>query len=785
MTVHQFIANKYRLHTLGVIAIITSVVDYFRVVFGITKSIDYQMMHSLLDSFILTIEGFGGLILVIIICYLNCWLPRNAVKAIFKWFFYMFFDIEINGMENYTPGDKSVIIVNHLSFVDGTFVGTFLPGMPTFAVSKSITQQWWAKPFLLPVKIFPVDPESPFTTKSMVAEIKKGTTLVIFPEGRITLTGSLMKVYDGSGMVADKADAPIIPIKIDGFQFSYLSKMHGKLKIRLFPKLVMTILPKTRIGVQEDIKGRARRQIIGKKMQELMSVSAFNAAKTQTSIFQALINASKKYGNIPILEDIERKPINYETLITASFVLGKKLAELDNIGANIGVMLPNSIGGAAAFFGLQAYGRVPAMINYSAGAANITSACHAAGITTIITSKRFVLKAKLEDVITKLHNIKIVYLEDVKETITFFDKIIGKLKSKKPEWFSVDVKPNDPAVVLFTSGSEGTPKGVVLSHSNITSNSAQAEAVVDFSPMDCVFNAMPIFHSFGLTGGMLLPMLYGVKTFLYPSPLHFKIVPEMVYQTRATIMFGTDTFLRGYAKVANPYDFSSLRYIFAGAEKVNDETRKIYAEKFGVRVLEGYGATETSPILSMNTPHFNKAGTVGKLLPGINHVLESVPGIDVGGKLIVSGPNVMLGYYKVDQPGILQPLSDGNYDTGDIVVIDEEGFIKIVGRVKRFAKIAGEMISLSAVEEWIRKALPTNLLAVIAIPDAKKGEALILIVDTYANPGDIKDIITKTKQTLDIPELAVPKIINVGKIPLLGTGKIDYVKLQTQYAETI
>lgn len=330
--------------------------------------------------------------------------------------------------------------------------------------------------------------------------------------------------------------------------------------------------------------------------------------------------------------------------------------------------------------------------------------------------------------------------------------------------------------ILFTSGSEGVPKGVVLSHKNIQANRYQLASRVDFGPTDIVFNALPIFHSFGLTGGTLLPMLSGTRTFFYPSPLHYRIVPELVYDTNATIMFGTDTFLSGYARFANAYDFYSVRYVFAGAEKLKEETRRLWSEKYGVRIFEGYGATETSPALSTNTPMHNKSGTVGRLLPGIKYSLEDVPSIDDGGKLIVSGANIMKGYLLSENPGILVPPTDNKYDTGDIVDFDEDGYITIKGRAKRFAKIAGEMVSLTAVETFLSDLWPDNHHAVVSIPDAKKGEALVLVTDKQ---DAVRSGILAYAKKNGIGDLSVPKNIKtVDSVPLLGTGKTDYVGVQ-------
>jgi acyl-[acyl-carrier-protein]-phospholipid O-acyltransferase/long-chain-fatty-acid--[acyl-carrier-protein] ligase len=338
---------------------------------------------------------------------------------------------------------------------------------------------------------------------------------------------------------------------------------------------------------------------------------------------------------------------------------------------------------------------------------------------------------------------------------------------------------DDPAVILFTSGSEGEPKGVVLSHGNLLANREQLAARLDLNARDTILNALPMFHAFGLTGGTLLPLLYGMRTFLYPSPLHYRIIPEIAYDINATVLFGTNTFLAGYAKHAHPYDFYSVRYVFAGAEKLQPDTRQLWAEKFGLRILEGYGATETAPVLAANTPMFYREGTVGRFMPGIEWRLEDVPGVEGGGQLHVAGPNVMLGYLRPERPGQLEPPASrygaGWYDTGDIVHVDDEGFITILGRVKRFAKIGGEMVSLAVVEDLAARLWPGHLHAAITLPDEKKGEKIVLA--TQYREAE-RTALAKQAQRQGYGELYLPKDIRVLKeLPLLATGKVDYPAL--------
>ncbi len=705
------------------------------------------------------------------------------LRTTLKWLFTKLFKVEVTGLDNYhKAGERVVIVANHLSFMDALLIALFLPEKPMFAINSQIATRWYIKPFLSLVRAFPLDPASPMATKAMIKEIRKDQKCVIFPEGRITVTGSLMKVYEGPGMIADKANAQILPVRIDGAQYTPLSRLKGKIRIRWFPKITLTILEPRSFDIDDAIKGRKRRQLAGVKLYNLMSEMLFDSSNLEQTLFQSVLDQVYIHGRKHVVaEDPTRQPLNYGSLITRSYILGAKFSQDTSEGEHVGVMLPNMVTSIVTFFALQAYGRVPAMLNFSTGAQNMTAACQAADIRTIYTSHKFVEMGKLADLIAAAEalGIKIIYLEDVAKTVTGLDKLKGLIGSHFAEAVYRKTNsrtPSDAAVVLFTSGSEGTPKGVVLSHSNIQANRFQLASRVDFGPTDVVFNALPIFHSFGLTGGTLLPILSGIRTFFYPSPLHYRIVPELIYASNATIMFGTDTFLSGYARFAHPYDFYSVRYVFAGAEKLKDETRKLWSEKYGVRIFEAYGATETSPALSANTPMHNKPGTVGRLLPGITPRLEPVPGIDDGGRLIVKGANIMKGYLFADNPGVLVAPKNGEYDTGDIVDIDEDGYLTIKGRAKRFAKIAGEMVSLTAVESYLSALWPEHNSVVVCVPDPKKGEALVLVTENAA--AKRQDISTYAKAN-GIGDLSVPRIIQtIDLIPLLGTGKTDYVSVQ-------
>jgi Acyl-CoA synthetases (AMP-forming)/AMP-acid ligases II len=684
--------------------------------------------------------------------------------------------IEIRGREHYdAAGPRALIVVNHTSYLDAPLLVALLPDLPSFAINPHVAAQWWVRPWLGIVDVFRINSTSPISTRAMIRFIRQDRRCVIFPEGRITQTGSLMKIYEGPGVVADHADAAILPIRIDGAQYTPFSRLKGKFRLRWFPKITLTVLPPTRLRIPDAVKGRARREIAGRQLYDIMSDMVYRTGERDQTLFGALLDAAGIFGRgREIVLDVERT-LTYDRLIVASLVLGRRLAATTRAGHPVGLLLPNAVGTVVAFFALQAVGRPAAVLNFSAGEAAVASACRTARLEVVLTSRRFVELGRLEALIAALQPIvRIVYLEDLRDAIGALEwmrGLVSRLRAAVIHRRYV-IDPDGLAVLLFTSGTEGAPKGVALSHRNILANCRQLAARVDFAPSDTLFNALPLFHSFGLTAGLILPVTAGVRCFLYPSPLHYRIVPEMVYSTNATILFGTDTFLAGYARAAHAYDFYSVRYVFAGAEKLKTETRNVWATKFGIRILEGYGATEASPVLSVNTPLQFKAGSVGRLLPSVEHRIEPVDGLDAGGVLHVRGPNIMLGYMRADAPGAIQPVEGGWYDTGDVVDIDADGFVTILDRVKRFAKVAGEMVSLGAVEDLARSLWPEAHHAAIALADSRRGEQVALLT---TEAGATRDALLACARRVGAVELMVPKrIVSTAAIPVLPSGKTDY-----------
>lgn len=724
-----------------------------------------------------------GIMNLVIALYAAVLLPEILIKVFLKKLLLFLFRVEVTGIENYyKAGNKALIIANHTSYLDPALLEIFLPHKLNFAIHTQQSQKWWVKLLLKLVSAYPIDSSKPLALKKLVAILLQNKRVVIFPEGRISTTGALMKIYEGPALIADKAKASILPIKITGTEFSAFSKMQGILKLNLLPKIKLDIFPPQKIILDANLSLKEKRYQAGVKLYDIMSELSFKTYPYCNNLFEALFLSARKYGyNKTIIRDVNNNQLTYKKLLISSYILAKKLSQQET---NIGVLLPNSCAVTTVFFALQSLSKVAVMINYTAGKLNIISACHTATIKTVVTSRQFVEKAKLFEVIAAIEskNIKIIFLEDIKEKISLFNKLSGYFKFLQNYFFKPSTVNNKlintPAVILFTSGSEGYPKAVLLTHQNIQANLAQAISQFDFNPNNLVLNALPIFHCYGLTAGTLLPLMSGIPVFLYPTPLHYKIIPEIAYDIGATILFGTNSFLKNYAKHAHPYDFYKMKYVIAGAEKLHEETQNLWNRKFGIRILEGYGVTEATPVISINTPMHYKENTAGRILPGISYKVKKVPGIKEGGELYISGPNIMKGYIKYGNPKKIIAPANGYHCTGDIAKIDNEGFLTILGRTKRFTKISGEMIPLATIEEKINQLWPEYTHAIITTSEKEKHEKIVLITNNnYATKKEIQQFFQK----LGLPTLYNPKeIISIEKIPLLGTGKINYPLLLEQ-----
>ena len=708
-------------------------------------------------------------------------LTASFLRILLRPIMRLLFRVQVEGIFDTSGSERVVIIANHESFIDGLLIGLFLPVKPVFVVHTAIARQPMFRLALSLIDYLTVDPSNPMAIKSILKLVQQGRPVVIFPEGRLTVTGGLMKVYDGPAFVAARTGATLIPVRLDGPARSTFARLRGEARRQWFPKVRISILPPTHIELPSGGTARSRRHRAGESMRHIMQYMMFASAPVRP-LFWALVDAADTQGwTMPIIEDVRQTPFTYRQMVQQALGAGRYLAQRTEPGERMGMLLPNLAITAASLIGLTAFGRRVAVLNPTAGIDNLRHAVRAAELRRILTSRTFVEKAGLQPTLDALPDIEWLYLEDLKSGLMLKDKLWVLAASRFPQRFIAPTAVEDEAVTLFTSGSEGAPKGVVLSHRAIMANVAQIHAVIDLNRLDRIFNALPMFHSFGLTAGTLYPLLSGIPVFLYVSPLHYRVIPEIIYDRSCTALFATNTFLNYYARFAHPYDFFRLRYVVAGAEKLSNTVRNTWFDKFGIRIYEGYGATETAPVLAVNTPMAYRPGTVGQFLPGIEYQLVPVAGIHQGGQLHVRAANMMSGYLRVEAPGKIEPprssLGEGWYDTGDIISVDEDGFVHIEGRVKRFAKIAGEMISLESVERIAQAASPEMQHAASSRADEVRGEALVLFT---LDPELSRERLLAAAQSLGLPEIAVPRVIRrVDELPLLPTGKVDYLRLKT------
>ena len=709
---------------------------------------------------------------------MNIWANRLFLKlmrgVLRLWFRFRAFNEEATHCDG-----PALLIPNHLSWIDWLFVGLCLEPDWKFAASElparhSKLHKW----VLSNERIILIGTEPSASLKKMTAHLEAGGKLILFAEGRMSRTGCLQRLFDGTGFLIQKTGAKVVLCYLRGAQ-RVLASPHGGWT-EWFPK-VSAHFSEPLTAPEFEGKSAEQRARLNQWLRDRMIEQQFETEMEHgpQTVITAIAEVARHIPSRVALEDSTFQDVTYQRVLVGTDVLaGQWDKRLERGIDRVGVLLPNVNGKAITLTSLWAAGKVPAILNYTAGTASMLACLELSGIKQVITSSAFIEKAKLDVAPLEEAGLELIYLEDVRDSISGLSKLCALLNHKLNPWAGQYTPFADTAVVLYTSGSEGTPKGVELTHKNLLANVRQSMSVIDLKDTDRFFTCLPLFHSFGLTVGLLLPLLRGAYVYLFPSPLMYRQIPAAFYDRDCTVLLATNTFLNGYARAAQAADFSELRYLICGAEKIQDATREAWAKKFGVRLFEGYGATETSPVLSTNTIFESRDGSVGRLFPGVEYKLEKVDGVDEGGKLLVKGPNIMKGYLNAEPNAEFKKL-DGWYDTGDIVTVDEDRYIFIKGRAKRFAKISGEMVSLTAVEAALAGAFPQHgeecAVAVIARPDADKGEQLIAATNTPdLTAEEVREAITKA----GLPNLAVPREIKVlDEIPVLGSGKTNYPEL--------
>jgi len=658
-----------------------------------------------------------------------------------------------------------LVVANHQSLLDGVILWAYLPQSPLFVIHQQVVSKRWMRFMLRACDYVSVEAQNPSSMKAVIKALRHGRNVVLFPEGRMTSTGGLMKIYDGANWLVSHAKVSILPVYIDGLAWSYFGAL-SKDQPRFFRPSVMVHWQQL-IPYEHPLHGNTAALL------KQMVVDA----RDQVGLWQAVYLAGKRWGFAQkLVEDGEGNRWSYWQLLWQGLLLRSLWRSLP-LGDKVGVLLPNRPLTLATLLGIWSSGRSAALLNITAGAVGIAAACEVAGVQRVVSSRVFLAAINASALPNAISTVEWVWLEDL--VPRWQDKATALLTMLFPQRFVSAVDVQDEAVVLFTSGSEGKPKGVSLSHDNLLANVAQTCAVLDFSPLDKFFIALPLFHSFGLTVGVLLPLLRGIPLLLFTSPLQVKLIPELIYDRNCTVLFGSSAFLSHWGRSASCFDFHHLRYVIAGAEKLQPAVRTLWLEKFGIHIFEGYGVTETAPVIAVNTRHSNEIGSVGQLVPCMQACVVPVEGLSEGGRLHVSGLNVMRGYYLAEAPAVLSPvpslIGEPWYDTGDLALIAENGIVRILGRQKRFAKVGGEMVSLELTEQLARLVDRDGQHAAVAVSDAQKGERIVLVT---TNPLLDRTQLTTQAKITATPEVALPKaFVVVESLPLLGSGKLDLVTL--------
>jgi len=669
-----------------------------------------------------------------------------------------------------------IYVVIHRSRLEPALMLSLLPDDTLHILDPDSAATAWLEPWRALGRTIVFKAEHVFVSRRLVQILKRKGRIAVYLPDEVEPDTRAFRLYRAVSRIALQADARVVTIAVEGAQ-DFPAGRTGKPagRSRWLPRLVVGALPgRTVTELVADSLGGATPG--SNALFDRVAAVRSATASAGLTVFAAVRQAARRFGPDTVaVEDPLAGTMSYRQTLIGARIFAGRFARITAPREVVGVLLPNSVGLAITLLGLWSAGRAASPINHTAGAANVTAAMRMVAARLTVSSRTFVEKAGLEEIVAAAEagGARILWLEDLRAGITGFDRAMGWLS-----WRGA-IGRQDPAaaaVVLFSSGSEGLPKAIQLSHANLVSNAMQVEARLSIGPADQVLAVLPAFHALGLLGGLVLPLATGVRTFLYPSPLHFRQIPKLAAKTRPTAIFATDTFLAAYAKAADDGDFASLRFAVAGAEPLRRSTCETWRARFGVPLLEGYGMTEASPVAALNSATHGRDGTIGRLLPGMRGRIEPVEGIADAGRLWIWGPNVMAGTIDPDRPGTLCAVPEGWHDTGDIVSVDRDGFVALRGRARRFAKIAGEMVSLTVVESLAEAAWPESRHAAVALPDPRRGERIVLVT---TEPSPDPATLRAQGRRIGAPDIAQPDaILTVAEIPLLGSGKVDHAAVR-------
>lgn len=708
--------------------------------------------------------------------------------------------IRVVGREHVPESGGALFVCNHLSFMDACFLMATTKRRIRFILFKGIYEKWWVKPFARALKAIPITSEGRpremiQSLQSATSWIKEGHIVCIFAEGQITRIGQLLPFRRGMSRIMKGVDAPIIPVHLDNLWGSIFSFEKG----RFYTKVPRTLPYPVTVSYGRPLPATAKPQVVRQVVAEL-GASAWEFRKDRMpTIHRSFVRTARRHPFRFSMTDSSSPRISFFTALTRTIFLGRRLRSVWKDQEMAGLLLPPSVAGALANYAALLMGKVPVNLNYTLSEESIASCISQSGVRTVITSQKFLSRLNL-----KLP-VEVVFLEDVAAKprlgekvvalalalfcpVALIEKALGSRRKREID---------DLATLIFSSGSTGEPKGVMLSHYNIVSNVEQIGQVFAFASDDRVLGILPFFHSFGFTGTLGAPAVLGLGVAYHFNPTDSKAVGELVHHHEISFLLATPTFLQLYMRGCQPEQFGSVRFAMVGAEKLPERLASAFADRFGFRPMEAYGCTECSPAVSVNREDFRaagfrqvggKRGTIGHPLPGMTvRIVDPETGAErsVGesGLMLLKGPNIMCGYIN-NAAKTAEVLKDGWYCTGDIAAVDEDGFITITDRLSRFSKIGGEMVPHIKVEEKLQEIveLPTQVFAVTSLPDAKKGEKL-MVLHVLSDPA--LEVVLEALAKAELPNLWKPKrdqFVRVESLPVLGTGKTDLRKVKTMAA---
>ncbi|HKA00555.1 MAG TPA: acyl-[ACP]--phospholipid O-acyltransferase [Candidatus Solibacter sp.] len=721
--------------------------------------------------------GFG-VSLIGVAAYIMTVVPDYFVRFVLWLLTHSIFRIKIKGSENVPFRGPALLVANHMSHIDGFLVGACVQRFIRFMVWKPYYELKYINWFLRQTKAIPVGTSSPRDAVESIRaarkEIEAGHVVCIFAEGAISRTGNMLPFKRGLEKIVGGTEVPIIPVHLDRMWGSIFSFERGK----FFWKWPKRIPYPVTVSFGAPLSATATAQQVRQAIQELGADATAHRVTPKDTLPARLMRTARRNWSQFAMADSTGRQLTYGEMLTGAKLLrvpGTKCSEM------VGVLLPPTVAGALVNLSLTLEGRVPVNLNFTAGRESMEGAMAQCEIGTVVTSKIFQKKIGLE----LPAGVTCVYVEDLLKHTTTFAKLQAYLAAR---WVARPprVKPESIATVIFSSGSTGVPKGVLLSHYNVISNIEAIAQMFWINSSDRIVGVLPFFHSFGFTVTIWFPLISGCGVVYHPNPTEAGAIGEQIEKYRGTLLLSTPTFCSTYTRKCTKEQFASLRYVLVGAEKLRESIATAFREKFGVELLEGYGCTEMAPVVAVNVPTYeagkntqigNKPGTVGHPLPGVAArivdpaTFEPLP-VNTEGLLLVKGSNRMLGYLK--QPDrTAEVFRDGWYITGDIALVDEEGFVKITDRLSRFSKIGGEMVPHLKVEEAILSALGDGACAVTGVPDDQRGERLVAL---YVHPEMSPNDIWQKLNASELPRLWVPKrenIYSVDALPQLGTGKLD------------